>query len=87
MHSQIGIGTKFTLTLPITLAIVSALVLRVREQTYAIPLSVVSEALFFDERSVRRVDGREVASCRVAVAQVEDSEVFTIEAPRVQAGS
>ena len=33
-----------------------------------------------------RVDGREVASCRVAVAQVEDSDVFTVEAPRVQAG-
>jgi len=34
-----------------------------------------------------RVDGREVASCRVAVAQVEDSEVVTVEEPRVQAGS
>ena len=34
-----------------------------------------------------RVDGREVASCRVAVAQVENSEVDTIEVPRVQAGS
>ena len=34
-----------------------------------------------------RVDGREVASCRVAVAQVEDSDVVTVEEPRVQAGS
>ena len=34
-----------------------------------------------------RVDGREVASCRVAVAQVEDCEVVTVEEPRVQAGS
>ena len=34
-----------------------------------------------------RVDGREVASCRVAVAQVEDSEVVTVEEPLVQAGS
>jgi two-component system chemotaxis sensor kinase CheA len=64
VHSQLGTGTKFTLTLPITLAIVSALVLRVREQTYAIPLNVVQEALFFDERALRRVEGREVITLR-----------------------
>jgi two-component system chemotaxis sensor kinase CheA len=64
VHSQPGIGTKFTLTLPITLAIVSALVLRVRDQTFAIPLNVVQEALFFDERSLRRVEGREVITLR-----------------------
>ncbi len=64
VHSQLGIGTKFTLTLPITLAIVSALVLRVRDQTFAIPLNVVQEALFFDERSLRRVEGREVITLR-----------------------
>ena len=64
VNSQIGIGTKFTLTLPITLAIVSALVLRVRDQTFAIPLNVVQEALFYDERSLRRVEGREVITLR-----------------------
>jgi two-component system chemotaxis sensor kinase CheA len=64
VNSQPGIGTKFTLTLPITLAIVSALVLRVRDQTFAIPLNVVQEALFYDERSLRRVEGREVITLR-----------------------
>jgi two-component system chemotaxis sensor kinase CheA len=64
VHSQVGIGTKFTLTLPITLAILSALVLRVRAQTFAIPLNVVQEALFLDERAVRSVEGREVITLR-----------------------
>jgi two-component system, chemotaxis family, sensor kinase CheA len=64
VQSDIGIGTKMTLTLPITLAILSALVLRVRRQTFAIPLNVVQEALFLDERSVRHVEGREVITLR-----------------------
>ena len=75
VHSQQGIGTKFTLTLPITLAIVSALVLRVRDQTFAIPLNVVQEALFYDERSLRRVEGREVITLRgqsLPVARLAD---------------
>lgn len=64
VQSEVGVGTKFTLTLPITLAIVNALVLTVRGQVFAIPLSVVQEALFFDERGVRRVEGREVITLR-----------------------
>lgn len=64
VHSQVGIGTKFTLTLPITLAILSALVLRVRSHTFAIPLNVVQEALFLEERTVRRVEGHEVITLR-----------------------
>ncbi|AKF08569.1 chemotaxis protein CheA [Sandaracinus amylolyticus] len=64
VHSQVGIGTKFTLTLPITLAILSALVLRVRAQTFAIPLNVVQEALFLDETAVRLVEDHEVITLR-----------------------
>ena len=66
LHSEVGIGTKFTLTLPITLAIVSALVLRVRHQAFAIPLNVVQEALFLEERAVRQVEDREVITLRGA---------------------
>ncbi len=64
VDSEVGVGTKFTLTLPITLAILSALVLRVRAQTFAMPLNVVQEALLFDERAVRVVEDREVITLR-----------------------
>ncbi|MCA9633648.1 MAG: chemotaxis protein CheA [Myxococcales bacterium] len=64
VHSERGIGTKMTITLPITLAIVSALVIRVGGQVFAIPLSSVSEAIAFDERGIRVVDGREVMTLR-----------------------
>src|SRR5690606_20818115 len=66
VHSEAGIGTKMTITLPITLAIVSALLIRVGGQVFAVPLSSVSEALAFDASGVHVVDGREVMTLRGA---------------------
>ncbi len=64
VHSEAGIGTKMTITLPITLAIVSALLIQAGKHTLAIPLSSVSEAIAFEEGAVRLVDGREVITLR-----------------------
>ncbi len=64
VQSETGIGTKMTITLPITLAIVSALIIRVSRQLFAIPLNSVTEAIAFDESSVKIVDGREVMTIR-----------------------
>ncbi len=64
VQSERGIGTKMTITLPITLAIVSALIVDVSGRTFALPLNSVSEAIKFDDRSVRVVDGREVMTLR-----------------------
>lgn len=64
VQSERGIGTKLTITLPITLAIVSALIVDVGGRTFAIPLATVSEAIRLDEAGVRVLDGREVMSLR-----------------------
>lgn len=64
VHSEAGIGTKMTITLPVTLAIVSALMVRIATHTFAIPLSSVSEAIALTESTVRWVDGREVMTLR-----------------------
>lgn len=66
VHSESGIGTKMTITLPITLAIVAALMVRSAGQVFAVPLSSVSEALSFEEGAVRNLDGREVITLRGA---------------------
>jgi two-component system chemotaxis sensor kinase CheA len=66
VQSERGIGTKMTITLPITLAIVSALMIEVSGQTFAIPLGSVSEAIAYDGAGVRVVDGREVMTLRGA---------------------
>jgi len=64
VHSETGIGTKIAITLPITLAIVSALLMRASDQTFALPLSSVSEAIPFDGSVVRNIDGHSVMSLR-----------------------
>lgn len=65
VHSERGIGTKLTLILPITLAIVRALLVKVGGQTFAIPLAAVSEVVGLDT-ATRKVDGREVMTLRGA---------------------
>ena len=64
VQSEVGVGTKMTITLPITLAILSALIVYVGGQPFAVPLSSVQEALVFDPALVRQVDGREVMTLR-----------------------
>jgi two-component system chemotaxis sensor kinase CheA len=64
VHSEADIGTKITLTLPVTLAIVSALLVRVAGRVFGIPLTSVAEAISLEESQVRIVDGREVMTLR-----------------------
>jgi two-component system chemotaxis sensor kinase CheA len=64
IESEKGRGTKVTITLPITLAIISALLFEVRGRLFAIPLAVVQEALRMPSAAVRTVDGREVITLR-----------------------
>jgi two-component system chemotaxis sensor kinase CheA len=62
--SEIGIGTKITITLPITLAIISVLAMEVAGRTYCVPLSSIEEAIALDESALRLVEGREVMTVR-----------------------
>lgn len=63
VQSERGIGTKMTLTLPVTLAIFRALLVSTDTQVFAIPLSSISEVLNLDGPT-RVVDGREVTTVR-----------------------
>ncbi len=64
IQSELGIGTKMVITLPITLAILRALIVQVAGQAMAIPLSSVQEALVLDPAQVRRIEEREFISLR-----------------------
>jgi two-component system chemotaxis sensor kinase CheA len=50
VQSEIGKGTKFVLRLPLTLAIITALLVTVGSEVYAIPLGSVDEVVEKDER-------------------------------------
>jgi two-component system chemotaxis sensor kinase CheA len=81
LHSELGIGTKITVTLPITLAIISSLLLEVRGQLFALPLSSVEEAVPMRRLSVRAVDGAEVVTLRGRSLRVRDlGALFGFEA-------
>ncbi|TSC22736.1 chemotaxis protein CheA [Corallococcus sp. Z5C101001] len=62
--SERGRGTAFHLTLPVTLAIVRALVVGVSGRTYAVPLNSVLEILSVQPRDIRTVERREVLDLR-----------------------
>jgi two-component system chemotaxis sensor kinase CheA len=64
IESEVSVGTKVTITLPITLAIISALLFEVRGKLFAIPLAVVQEALRLPVTALRTVEGREVVTLR-----------------------
>ncbi len=53
-------GTVFEITLPITLAIIQALIVRIHDRKYAVPLSSVSETLRIFSKDIRTVDRKEV---------------------------
>jgi two-component system chemotaxis sensor kinase CheA len=62
--SEQGIGTKITITLPITLAIIRALIVTVASRTFALPITAVREAILYSPKEVRTIQGREVISLR-----------------------
>jgi two-component system chemotaxis sensor kinase CheA len=64
--SEVGIGTKMTITLPITLAIINVLLVEIGARLFAVPLASVKEAIALDESQVRTVDSREVLTVRGA---------------------
>jgi len=64
VDSTPGAGTTVTLTLPITLAIIQALVVGVGDQRYAIPLNAVREVLIPDPGALARSGARELLALR-----------------------
>ncbi len=70
LQSEEGIGTKVTVTLPITLAIISALVVELADRLFAIPLANVQEAVVLDRRGVRHIEGHEVVTLRGSSLQL-----------------
>ncbi len=53
-------GTTFTLTLPITLAIVKALIVRVGKHTFALPLTAISETVEIKHKDIQTIEWKDV---------------------------
>jgi two-component system chemotaxis sensor kinase CheA len=70
VETRTGKGTTFRLKLPLTLAIIKALLFWVEQRLYAIPLNAVSEIARTRESEVHQVDNYEVLQLRNQVLPV-----------------
>jgi two-component system chemotaxis sensor kinase CheA len=83
ISSEAGIGTKMTITLPITLAIINVLMVEVAGRTYCMPLANIEEAIVMDETAVRHFEGREVMTQRGATLPLARlAKVFQLDGNR-----
>ena len=70
IRSQHGKGTTLTISLPLTLAILPVLLVRLGEQPFAVPLSMVREILPIDPSIIQDVGGKATAVVRGEVLQI-----------------
>lgn len=64
VETEEGVGTKFTLTFPLTTAIIAAIMVRSSEELYAIPLSDVVETIKVSEEEISTIESHEVIYLR-----------------------
>lgn len=79
IESQLGSGTTLKLKIPLTLAIIQALIVGVQEEFYAIPLSSVLETVRISQDEIYTVDGKSVLRLRDEVLPlVHMSSIFDV---------
>jgi two-component system chemotaxis sensor kinase CheA len=64
IHSQIGEGTRLSIKVPLTLAIMPTLMVMLADQTFALPLASVNEIFEMDLTRKNVVDGQDVITVR-----------------------
>ncbi|MEN8183188.1 MAG: chemotaxis protein CheA [Myxococcota bacterium] len=80
VDSTQGRGTTFTLTLPITLAIIQALLVTVTDQTFAVPVNSVLETVSVADGQLQRSERRELLNLRgEPVPVLRLARVFELE--------
>ncbi|HEU0265421.1 MAG TPA: chemotaxis protein CheA, partial [Geobacterales bacterium] len=70
IDSRLGEGTTFTIKLPLTLAIITALMVEVRGRTFAIPITTVQESVKVPVEEIHRVEDGEVLQLRDRIIPV-----------------
>jgi two-component system chemotaxis sensor kinase CheA len=80
IETEVGVGTRFTITLPITLAIIQALLVEVRDELFAIPLNSILESNRIRRDDIRTIEKREVIQLRdVTLPLLRLTDVFQMQ--------
>lgn len=72
MTSELGQGTRVRMELPLTLAIIQAMLVEVEHEVFALPMDVVSEVLRTGEADIQPLGGGKVLNWRGLVLPVID---------------
>ncbi|WP_334095316.1 hybrid sensor histidine kinase/response regulator [Helicobacter typhlonius] len=80
IESEKGVGTTQKLKIPLTLAIIQALLVAVQEEYYAIPLASVIETVRVSQDEIYTVDGKSVLRLRDEVLPiVRLADIFKVD--------
>ncbi|PKR78640.1 chemotaxis protein CheA [Halalkalibacillus sediminis] len=79
IDSEYGVGTTFSIQLPLTLSIISVMLVVVEEEIYAVPLSSIIETAVIKKEEVMKAHNKEVIDFRGSIVPlVHLSEVFEV---------
>lgn len=70
VKTELGVGTTFTVRLPLTLAIIQALMVEIRDEKYAIALNSISNIEDIPVKDIKYVESKEVIHLRGKVIPV-----------------
>jgi two-component system chemotaxis sensor kinase CheA len=87
IDSEEGQWTRLTLKLPLTLAIMRALIIRIKDELFAVPLNTVTELVKLREGLIKSVDKNEALVLRDMVIPIVDlSRVFASSDSHIDEG-
>ncbi|WP_367884977.1 hypothetical protein [Thermococcus sp. JCM 11816] len=64
VKTEVGKGTTFILKLPISMAIIQALLIKVMDEIYAVPINNILETIEVKRSDLKSIGGREVIVLR-----------------------
>ncbi len=80
VETKKDVGTIFILTLPITLAIIKALIVRVGRQSFAVPLTSILETMIIEKKDIQTIESKEVYYIRgEMLPMIRISKFFGLE--------
>src|SRR3972149_89178 len=81
VNSEVGKGTRITFKIPLTLAIIQVLMVKVNGEIYALPLSSILETVRISRDCIRSIDGQEILTVRDSlVPLIRLGDVLNIKA-------
>lgn len=80
VYTKKDAGTTFTLTLPITLAIIKALIVRVGKEKFALPLTATSETVVIEHKDIQTIEWKDVYYIRGEMLPIMSlGKIFNLE--------